>query len=217
MESDSKVNSCHSRRSLVGPPDLWDMKRDFQIQFLLKQGLTPEHRLLDFGCGVLRGGIPIIHHLLPGQYVGIEVRRELLVEAERELAENGLAHKNPNLLLLEEGQVFRSPSPFDFIWVFAVLIHLDDSKLNTALNLLHSLLAPNGAIYATVNVGSKPEGAWQGFPIVFREFDFYHDIFQRNGLLVRDMGSLIEHGHQHPRLTLAEQSNQRMLIAKRIE
>lgn len=217
MNSKSKVNSCNSRRSLVGPPDLWDMKRDFQIQFLLKEGLSPEHRLLDFGCGVLRGGIPIIHHLRPGHYFGVEVRRELLDQAHRELAESGLAHKNPNLVLLEDGDACTSPFRFDFIWAFAVFIHLDDVQLDRALRLLYGLLAENGALYATVNIGAKPEGTWQGFPLVFREFEYYSEIFQRNGFLVTDLGSLIEHGHRHPRLSLEEQSNQRMLIAKRIE
>ena len=51
------------RASLVGPPKLWQSKRDCQIKFLLEHGLKQDHYLLDLGCGVLRGGIPIINYL----------------------------------------------------------------------------------------------------------------------------------------------------------
>jgi cyclopropane fatty-acyl-phospholipid synthase-like methyltransferase len=83
------------RHALVGPGDLWESKRRFQIEFLLKQGLLPHHRLLDFGCGTLRGGIPLIEYLNDGNYVGLDVRLETLKEACLELEESGLASKNP--------------------------------------------------------------------------------------------------------------------------
>ena len=64
------------RHSLVGPPDLWEMKREFQIRFLRQAGLSPEHYLLDIGCGTLRGGIPLIDYLETGHYFGLESRQQ---------------------------------------------------------------------------------------------------------------------------------------------
>ena len=51
------------RHGLVGRPELWQQKRDFQIAFLREHGLLPAHVLVDLGCGTLRGGIPIIAYL----------------------------------------------------------------------------------------------------------------------------------------------------------
>ena len=66
------------RHALVGPAHLWEMKRDFQIQFLKAMGMKPEHYLFDIGCGTLRGGIPLISYLHSGHYFGAEVRAEAL-------------------------------------------------------------------------------------------------------------------------------------------
>jgi len=82
-----------ARHSLVGPGDLWDVKRRFQLEFLLGAGLKPHHRLLDFGCGTLRGGLPLIEYLDQGNYVGLDVRTETLKEACHELEESGLDQK----------------------------------------------------------------------------------------------------------------------------
>ncbi len=73
------------RHSHVGAPEGWELKRRFQIDFLKKQGLKPEHYLLDIGCGTLRGGIPIIDYLDKGHYYGIEVRDFVLDEGRKEL------------------------------------------------------------------------------------------------------------------------------------
>src|SRR3954447_26273250 len=70
------------RHSLVGPPHVWKDKRKFQIEFLEGSGLRPDTKLVDIGCGTLRGGIPIIERLDPGNYVGVDVRPEIATEAQ---------------------------------------------------------------------------------------------------------------------------------------
>ena len=52
------LTPARRRRAMVGPPELWDLKRAFQIRFLRDHGLEPGHRLLDLGCGTLRGACP---------------------------------------------------------------------------------------------------------------------------------------------------------------
>jgi hypothetical protein len=56
-------------------------------------------------------------------------------------------------------------------------------------------LAEEGVFYANVNIGSKKNGNWQGFPIVWRAFEFYNQACAANGLNVSDIGSLGDHGH----------------------
>lgn len=204
-----------ARHALVGPPDLWEMKRRFQIDFLRGAGLLPHHRLLDLGCGTLRGGIPLIDYLEPGGYAGVEVRGEVLEEGRRELAESGLSHKQPQLVQCGRLADLDLGRRIDVAWAFAVLIHMDDAILDEALAAVARHLEPDGVFYASVNLGPPTTGSWQGFPLVHREAGFYASAFRRHGFDVADIGPLTAYGHVHPRLSTEQQERQRMLKATR--
>ena len=49
-----------------------------QLEMLLHEGLWPQARVLDVGCGCLRGGYWFMHFLDPGCYHGIEPNAEML-------------------------------------------------------------------------------------------------------------------------------------------
>ena len=204
-----------TRHGLVGPADLWEMKRKFQIDFLRRAGLRPGHRLLDLGCGTLRGGIPLIEHLEPGGYVGVEIRAEVLEEGRRELEERGLADRRPRLVHCPDLATLELGCEFDFAWAFSVLIHMDDRTLDRAIAAVARHLRPGGVFYANVHLGTVPDGSWREFPLVRRERAFYQAAFARHGLTIEDVGSLPELGHHHPRLTPEHQESQRMLKATR--
>lgn len=208
-------STAADRHALVGPADLWEMKRRFQIEFLKTTGLLPSHRLLDLGCGTLRGGIPLIDYLDAGHYLGVEVRGDVLDEGRRELAESGLAAKSPRLIHCDRLADLELGTTVDVAWAFAVLIHMDDDVLDQAVGAVARHLADHGVFYATVNVGTEPAGSWQGFPVVHRRAEFYADVFRRHGLALTDIGPLTSFGHVHPRLSPEEQARQRMLKGTR--
>lgn len=199
------------RHGMVGPADLWHMKRRFQIQFLRSIGLLPHHQFLDLGCGNLRGGIPLIEYLDVGHYTGIDVRSFVLEEGHRELEEAALVGRAPRLLCCEDLHDFEAGQCFDVIWAFQVLIHMSDSVLDGALAAVGRHLESSGNFYASVNIGKRPEGSWQGFPIVSRTMEFYQQAVANHGLMLDDLGSLNSLGHIHPRLSEEQQSSQRML------
>jgi len=209
----SKLSDPSIRHALVGPGDLWSMKRRFQICFLRQMGLLPSQKLLDLGCGTLRGGIPIIDYLDHGNYTGVEVRKQVLEEGRRELIESGLSHKEPDLIHCQRLDTLDLGRTFDVAWAFAILIHMNDAILEQALSTLCRHLNRHGVFFTTVNIGDNPEGIWQGFPIIWRHYDFYIDIFRRFNLVVEDIGPLTAFGHLHPRRSASEQLQQRMLKA----
>src|SRR3979409_2149502 len=51
----------------------WEEIGELQFQFLRTHGLEPQHRLLDIGCGSLRGGVRFVSYLDPGNYFGIDI------------------------------------------------------------------------------------------------------------------------------------------------
>lgn len=202
------LTPAERRHSMVGPPRLWKMKRDFQIQFLKQVGLQPQHYLLDIGCGTLRGGIPIIQYLEKGHYFCIESRREVLEEGRKELQKSHLEDREPMLIAVENISMVNVREEFDFIWAFSVLIHMTDEILNDCLSFVETHLKRNGCFYANINIGDKSDGNWQGFPFVYRSFEFYKEACSRSGLRLCDMGLLKNFGHLSG---IKAQDEQRML------
>ena len=183
------------RHSLVGAGNLWKMKRDFQIKFLLDQELKKTDKLLDIGCGTLRGGIPIIEYLNAQNYYGIDVREETIIEARKELKAFNLESKKPTLFSFDHFGNIKLEESMDVMFAFSVLIHLKDDIVENCFKFVSKYLDAKGVFYANVNIGKSTEGNWQGFPVVFRSLDFYKDLALRNSLKVEVIGNLKELGH----------------------
>jgi len=192
------ITSRSSRRhAYVGPPRMWEQKRRFQFEFLISHGLAPESRLLDIGCGTLRGGIPLIDHLQTGHYTGVEARAEVLAEARKELADAGLERKHPRLIHAEDPAQVQLQERVDVAWAFSVLFHMHDEIVDACLGLVARTLTEDGVFYANVSLSEQREqqGRWQGFPVISRPRDFYGAIAARHGLAVSDVGRLDTLGH----------------------
>jgi hypothetical protein len=76
---------------------IWNEIGKLQFDFLRTHGLLRQHKLLDIGCGALRGGIHFINYLDPGNYYGLYLNSSLIEACRREVALAGLTHKNPRL------------------------------------------------------------------------------------------------------------------------
>jgi hypothetical protein len=57
------------------PAETFELAGRRQLIALLEEGLSPESRVLDIGCGCLRAAYWLIHFLAPGGYYGIEPAR----------------------------------------------------------------------------------------------------------------------------------------------
>ena len=200
------------RHGLVGRPELWQQKRDFQIAFLRAEGLEPRHVLVDVGCGTLRGGIPIIEYLDAGSYVGIDVRAEAIEEARRELHESGLEHKRPALIAASSLASVDLGREVDYVWAFSVLMHLDDERLDECFDFARRHLAADGVFYANAITADLSPARWREFPVLSRPVEAYRAHAERAGLSVRDMGALADLGHV---TGLAHHDEQRMLALRR--
>lgn len=198
-------SSQEKRHSLVGAGDLWQMKRDFQIKFLLDQGLQKSDKFMDIGCGTLRGGIPIIDYLDSNNYYGIEVRKNVLDEGRKELKSARLEHKNPTLISFNHFGDIKLVERFNIMFAFSVLIHLNDEIADDCFKLVGHLLSDNGFFYANVNIGSHKDGHWQGFPVVFRSLEFYSNLASKYGMRLEVMGNLKELGHDIGKKSDSEQ------------
>jgi len=182
-----------NRHDWVGPGS-HDMNRKYQIDFLVKNGLLPEHTLIEIGCGTLRGGIPIIKFLNSGNYFGVDVRKSVLKEARAELSQHQLERKQPTIVLMMEAREMISRKA-DIIWAFHVLIHMNQERLKEAFEFVAEKLKSSGRFLATAQIGAEHEEEWQGFPVLTRLLETYAAEAARFNLEVTSLGGLESLGY----------------------
>ncbi|MGH6893535.1 MAG: hypothetical protein ACREEP_14895 [Dongiaceae bacterium] len=67
------------------------------IKVLRRHGLQPHHAFVDYGCGSLRLGRPILAFLEAGRFWGLDLAQEFLDEGARHVGPALFAEKRPNL------------------------------------------------------------------------------------------------------------------------
>jgi SAM-dependent methyltransferase len=138
-------------RAAVG--GMWDTIGPLQFDFMKKQGLRPEHRLLDIGCGSLRAGRFFIAYLNPRCYLGLD-GDEPLVRAglASEIEPAAIKEKQPEFAFNSNFQFPFERKP-DFALAQSVLTHLTPSQIETCLTNLRTF-APGCKFFATFNESS---------------------------------------------------------------
>ena len=200
---------------LVGMPEAYFQKQKFQISFLRGIGLAPSDTLVDIGCGVLRGGIPIIEFLDESNYYGIDVREESIEIGKKELERAKLGNKRPQLIHCQSLLSVTLSNKVDKAWAFSVLFHLSDARLNECMLFVRNNLKSTGKFYANVKLGPNRQETWQDFPVISRSIEDYRTIANRYSLDVEVLKKLREYGHKS--LTNPEEDDQVFLLFKHKE
>lgn len=137
-------------RSRVGPPEWWDLAAGLQFSLLFAIGLREEHRLLDIGCGALRGGRLFIPYLAAGNYYGIEPYRELVEGAlDTEVGHDICTLKRPHFEYRDDFDFGAFGTTFDFMVAQSILSH---TRLDLASRLFDNAartLNEHGVLCAT--------------------------------------------------------------------
>jgi hypothetical protein len=137
-------------RGIVG--GLWDVIGPLQRDFLIGQGLRRDHRLLDIGCGALRGGVPLATWLDPNRYYGIDISASLIEAGyDAEVAGTPLAERLPRAHLHVTDD-FEAPfgETFDMGLAVSLFTHLPADWISRALGRLTPHFAGGAPVFATV-------------------------------------------------------------------
>lgn len=137
-------------RQVIG--GMWDELGQLQFEFLKHEGLEPRHRLLDIGCGSLRGGVHFVRYLDPGNYFGVDISESLLTAGyEIELRNAGLQERLPrqNLLCTGDFSLDAIPGCFDFALAQSLFTHLTFNRIRQCLERVAPKMNPGGRFYAT--------------------------------------------------------------------
>ena len=116
-----------------------------QIEFLQRQGLDPSDRVLEIGCGDLRGGRHLISYLNKGNYTGMDISEEAVKQGWITLRSYGLMDKTPSLLVNDDLKLdeFENQT-FERIFANSVLTHLPEEQIAELFSNLEEVLSPNG-------------------------------------------------------------------------
>lgn len=176
----------------------WDTHRTFQMDFLRKNGVTETSRFLEIGSGPLTLAIPLMQHLAPGHYTGVDVRESVTNLAYMEISRAGLSARNPRLIVAQDfGVAALGEETFDVIWSFSVLYHLRDDLVEDLFATVKKRLAPDGRYWANLN-DQMSEGDWLEFPFQNRKVEFYEEIARKNGLTLTALGTIEALGFTGP-------------------
>ena len=137
-------------REIIG--GLWDEMGRLQFDFMRTQGLRPEHRFLDLGCGALRGGVHFARYLTPGHYYGLDNNQSLLDAGfEIELANAGVQDRVPrgNLFCSADFTLPVADGFFDFAIAQSVFSHLSFNSIRRCLETVAPKFRAGGVLYAT--------------------------------------------------------------------
>lgn len=152
MEDSADAVHEHGHRMYVGGADRhWDLISALQFNYLVEQGLRPEHRFLDIACGALRGGVRFIRYLEPGGYMGIDKRIELIIYGvAAELGLETFAEKRPRFVISDAFQFrkFETPPP-QYALAQSLFTHLSAGDIELCLQRLRGFCRPGLKLYAT--------------------------------------------------------------------
>ena len=134
---------------LGGPAKFFETAGRKQLTTLLSEGLTPASKVLDIGCGCLRGGYWLIHFLDKGCYFGIEPNTEMLdaglrILLEPELLELKTTRFDPNSNF--DFSIFEVK--FDYLVARSIWTHASKQQIQTMLDGFVNT-ASTGAMFIT--------------------------------------------------------------------
>ena len=146
----------------------WLKIGQMQFDYLVAHGLKPGMRMLEIGCGNLRAGRLFIEYLEAGDYYGIDISPDILLAAQRTLAEAGLQDKLPHLTVVEDLRLAFLPAGyFDVVHAHSVFSHSPIEVIEECLAHVGRVMKPDGFFDFTFD---RTEGAEHH---VLRE-DFYY-------------------------------------------
>lgn len=195
-------------QAAVGAGDNWDAHGELQRDFLISQGLKPQHSLLDIGCGTGRLARKVVPYLEPGGYFGVDIADSAVIAAcERSVIE-GWGERRPTFLI---GEIPHPPPvpAFDVLWSFSVFIHLPQQIMESVMRRAAAVMHPHSRFYWAYVPEPK---AWRSGVKQFRHtLADYQTAARQAGLTFADVPDWIETaGYKQDRWT----GNQKVAVSR---
>jgi len=175
MEASPRPLSLQERMSvfgqfifLGGPKEQFEKIGKLQLQVLLNNGLRPDHKVLDIGCGCLRAGVHIMEVLNPGNYCGLEPNTTMLEFGKTHVVgAAGLVAAKPNFDNNFEFDFTPFQATFDFFVARSIWTHASKPQIESMLDGFLATAAPDAVFLASfypalADEDDYKESGWTG-------------------------------------------------------
>jgi hypothetical protein len=171
-----------------------------QFDYLLGHGLKPGDRMLEIGCGDLRGGWRFIDYLEPGHYHGIDISPDILLAAQRTVAERGLQAKLPHLSVVDDlSFAFLPADHFTVVHAHSVFSHTPLAVLDQCFEHVGRIMARDGLFDLTFDrtEGAEHHVLWEDF---YYRTDTLVGLAAKHGLAARFMDDWEDLPHKQSKI-----------------
>lgn len=179
-------------RSAVG--GLWDEIGQFQFDFIVQMGLKPYHKMLDIGCGTLRGGRYFIEYLDSNNYTGIDISRKAISFAEHFVVQERLSEKSPRLIVNEKKTFDFLEFPgeiFNYILAQSVFTHNKPEHIKACFENIGDVMDNNSSFYFTYWFADKYKQV--GLKDFRYPYIFFEILSQHYGFELKDYSDIFIH------------------------
>ncbi len=145
------AQSIRKKVFLGGVIDRFEKEGRDQFIQLLRHGLNPDSKLLDIGCGCLRGGYWTIRFLDQGGYFGVEPNKDML-DAGKEaiIGRESLSDKRPRF---DNGDQYDfsvfNEEVFDFFMACSIWTHAPKEDIRKMLHQFYILGRSNSVFLSS--------------------------------------------------------------------
>ncbi len=163
-----------------------DKPRSWQLELLKKFGLQSNHKLLDYGFGLIVGSQFIIDYLNEGNFVGVEISKKTVDEAYRRIKMKNLDTKNPQFLFIDFPSFdCLKNMTFDYVWSTAVISHNPPESVKIIFSELKKHLHSKSKMFFNFHYSDKLQKN------SFKSWSYNWDFFEKIG---NDLGyKIIKH------------------------
>ena len=128
----------------------WTLHQAMQYEFLIRQGLPSNARVLDMGCGPLRLGSRLIPYLARGWYFGQDINPRTLDVGRKVLARLGVAADRCTLVCSDDFSLSGiADGSIDVAFSNSLFSHLTADSIARCLTAVAEKLRPDGVYYST--------------------------------------------------------------------
>lgn len=175
---------------------MWEEIGQIQFEFLIHKNLQPQHKMLDLGCGTLRGGRHFIKYLNAGNYYGIDISPKAIAYGKQLVQKERLSQKSPHLLISENKNLKFREFPnkkFDYILAQSVFTHLKPEHIQECFENVVYIMHDNSAFYFTYFRGEEYRQI--GLKDFRYPFAFFESLAEQYGFKLQDCSR----EYNHPR------------------
>ena len=126
------------------------------FDFLVREGLTPADRFLDYGAGFLRLAYYMVPYLETNRYTAADISAESMKRGQELIDARDIPSASYRTVVVSDCDLAElDGSTYDVIWAQSVLTHMPLANIRIWFRSLPGIMAEGGRVYFTFAPGNR--------------------------------------------------------------